>query len=564
MGCGGVAEERDYIDVECIDDSIRSRYSSKQTELKRSKELFRTLQLASELQGSQSRINKEFYVEFIKEQGILKQWLQVSTASIIFEGRLVLPVHVNAAITKGLDIDWNRVLNVIWLVLDLLFELVTEIIDYHLFEVEVEFHRFVFLSYLKRLPTCSSKQTELKRSKELFRTPHVQNLEGHDLLTGDHESNLYIISILDMAASLPVCLMSKSSLTKSWVWHCRLSHLNFGTINDLTKHDLVDGLSKLKYGKDHLCSACERGNNKKASHPPKLVPSSHSKLELLHMDLCGLVKVASINGKKPMYGESFEKRSSEVSINTGTQQVHNHEDSPLTALIIIEEHEAHPIVTTSEEQTSLILMNKADELNQEDSTKFDGNTLLTPYDAPNFSKAESSTTTLDLSNMHELDVWELVPRPDGKKIIAVKWLWKNKHNAKNIVIRRKSRLVAKGYKQEEGIDFEESFAPVGRLEAVRMFVAYAAHKNFTIFQIDVKITFLNGLLKEEVYVSQPDGFVDPDFPDHVYRFEEISIRFQTSSTSMSQYAIELLKKHGMDDCDSMSTPMDTKKLDVDL
>ncbi|GJT81317.1 integrase, catalytic region, zinc finger, CCHC-type containing protein [Tanacetum coccineum] len=246
-------------------------YSSKQTELKRSKELFRTLQLASELQGSQSRINKEFYVEFMKEQ--------------------------------GLDLDWNRILNVIWLVLDLLFELVTEIIDYYLFEVEVEFHRFVFLSYLKRLPAFrdnlySSKQTELKRSKELFRTPHVRNLEGHDLLTGDHESNLYTISILDMAASSPVCLMSKSSSTKSWVWHCRLSHLNFGTINDLTKHDLVDGLSKFKYGKDHLCSACERGNNKKAYHPPKLVLSSHSKLELLHMDLCGLVKVASINGKK--------------------------------------------------------------------------------------------------------------------------------------------------------------------------------------------------------------------------------------------------------------------------
>ncbi|GJS98109.1 retrovirus-related pol polyprotein from transposon TNT 1-94 [Tanacetum coccineum] len=161
---------------------------------------------------------------------------------------------------------------------------------------------------------------------------------------------------------------------------------------------------------------------------------------------------------RAMYGEYFEKRSSEVSIITSTQQVHNHEDSPLTSLIIVEEHEAHPIVTTSKEQTSLILMNKADELNQEDSAKFDGNTLLTPYDAPNFTKAESSTITLDPSNMHELDVWELVPRPDGKKIIAVKWLWKNKHNAKNIVIRRKSRLVAKGYKQEEGIEIlKESF-----------------------------------------------------------------------------------------------------------
>ncbi|GJT49969.1 integrase, catalytic region, zinc finger, CCHC-type containing protein [Tanacetum coccineum] len=129
-------------------------------------------------------------------------------------------------------------------------------------------------------------------------TCYVQNLEGEDLLTGGRESNLYTISIFDMAASSPVCLMSKETLTKSWLWHRRLSHLNFGTINDLTRLDLVDGLPKFKYGKDHLCSSCERGKSKKASHPPKLVPSDHSKLELLHMDLCGPMRVASINGKK--------------------------------------------------------------------------------------------------------------------------------------------------------------------------------------------------------------------------------------------------------------------------
>ncbi|GJW35660.1 integrase, catalytic region, zinc finger, CCHC-type containing protein [Tanacetum coccineum] len=119
------------------------------------------------------------------------------------------------------------------------------------------------------------------------KTCYVQNLEGDDLLTGDRESNLYTISITDMDASSPVCLMSKATSTKSWLWHRRLSHLNFGTINDLTKHDLVDGLLKFKYGKDHLCSACEQGKSKKSSHPSKLVPSTHFKLELVHMDLCG-------------------------------------------------------------------------------------------------------------------------------------------------------------------------------------------------------------------------------------------------------------------------------------
>ncbi|GJT26305.1 retrovirus-related pol polyprotein from transposon TNT 1-94 [Tanacetum coccineum] len=122
--------------------------------------------------------------------------------------------------------------------------------------------------------------------------------EGDDLLIGGRDSNLYTISISDMAASSPVCLMSKATSTKSWLWHRRPSHLNFGTINDLTRLDLVDGLPKLKYRKDYLCSACERGKSKKASHPPKLVPSDHSKLELLHIDLCGLLRVSLINGKK--------------------------------------------------------------------------------------------------------------------------------------------------------------------------------------------------------------------------------------------------------------------------
>ncbi|GJT30290.1 integrase, catalytic region, zinc finger, CCHC-type containing protein [Tanacetum coccineum] len=129
-------------------------------------------------------------------------------------------------------------------------------------------------------------------------TCYVQNLEGDDLLTRARESNLYTISILDMAASSPVCLLSKATSTKSWLWHHRLLHLNFGTINDLTKHDLVVGLPKFKYSKDHLCFICERGKSKKSSHPPKVVPSNHSKLELLHMDLFGPMRVASINGKK--------------------------------------------------------------------------------------------------------------------------------------------------------------------------------------------------------------------------------------------------------------------------
>ncbi|GJV55232.1 retrovirus-related pol polyprotein from transposon TNT 1-94, partial [Tanacetum coccineum] len=408
------------------------------------------------------------------------------------------------------------------------------------------------------------------------KTCYVRNLEGDDLLTGDCESNLYTISISDMAASSPVCLMSKATSTKSWLWHQRLSHLNFDTINDLTKHDLVDGLSKFKYNKDHLCSACEQGKSKKVSHLPKLVPSSHSNLELLHMDLCGPMRVASINGKKyihvivddysrftwvyflhikdetpkiikkfiaqvqlnsdakihrindtefknatlkdyyeklaesmntlskedldslfgQMYEEYFEKKSSEMPINSAAQQVHNNEDSPSTSSIFIEEHEAPPIITTSDEQTPPISMNDIVEFHQEDLAELDGNTLLTPYDAPDFSKAESSIA-LDPSNMHEFHQ-------------------KNKSDAENIAIRKKSRLVTKGYKQEEGIDFEESFALTA---------------------------FLNVPLKEEVYVSQPDGFVNPDFPDHVYRLKKALYGLKQAPQAWCDKLSSLLIEH---------------------
>nr|GEW04242.1 hypothetical protein [Tanacetum cinerariifolium] len=126
----------------------------------------------------------------------------------------------------------------------------------------------------------------------------------------------------------------------------------------------------------------------------------------------------------------------------------------------------------------------------------------------------------ELHQFDRLDVWELVDKPLCTNVINLKWPWKNKRDEENTVIRNKSRLVAKGYAQKEGVDFEESFAPVARLEVVRLFIAYAAHKSFTIYQMDVKTTFLYGPLKEQVYVNQPDGFVDPYHPDQVYRLKK--------------------------------------------
>nr|GFB14538.1 hypothetical protein [Tanacetum cinerariifolium] len=122
--------------------------------------------------------------------------------------------------------------------------------------------------------------------------------DGVDLLTGSRGNNLYTLSLQDMMTSSPICLLSKASKTKSWLWHRRLSHLNFGAINHLARQGLVRGLPKIKFEKDHLCSACAMRKSTKKTHIPKSEDTNQEKLYLLHMDLCGPMRVESVNGKK--------------------------------------------------------------------------------------------------------------------------------------------------------------------------------------------------------------------------------------------------------------------------
>ncbi|GKC55196.1 retrovirus-related pol polyprotein from transposon TNT 1-94, partial [Tanacetum coccineum] len=225
----------------------------------------------------------------------------------------------------------------------------------------------------------------------------------------------------------------------------------------------------------------------------------------------------------------------------------DNEHTSSSSSIVVEEDEAPQLVSSSAEQVatepnSPVLNENADEFVQEDVADFNGNVFYNALPTPVFEEAESSSTYQDPSNMYEFhqkhrssDSWtknhpiEQVNGDPSKPVMTRNRLqtdadvcmyaltiWKNKTDAENTVIRNKSRLVAKGYRQEDGIDFEESFAPVARLEAVRIFVAYAAHQNFPIYQMDVKTAFLNGLLKKEVFVCQPDVFVDPDFLNHTY------------------------------------------------
>nr|GEW66937.1 integrase, catalytic region, zinc finger, CCHC-type, peptidase aspartic, catalytic [Tanacetum cinerariifolium] len=172
--------------------------------------------------------------------------------------------------------------------------------------------------------------------------------------------------------------------------------------------------------------------------------------------------------------------------------------------------------------------------------------------------------------------FELIPGPDKVMVITLKWICKVKLDELGGILKNKARLVARGYRQEVGIDFEESFASVPRLEAIRIFLAFAAHMNMVIYQMDVKTVFLNGNLREEVYVSQPDRFMDTDNPNHVYKLKKAlyglkqAPRLQISQSprgifiNQSEYALESLKKYGFDSCDPVDTPMVEKsKLDED-
>nr|GFA54760.1 hypothetical protein [Tanacetum cinerariifolium] len=169
---------------------------------------------------------------------------------------------------------------------------------------------------------------------------------------------------------------------------------------------------------------------------------------------------------------------------------------------------------------------------------------------------------------------EAIPRPEGKSVIKTKWIFKNKKDESSLVIRNKARLVAVGYSQQEGITYDETFAPVARIEAIRLFLAYAAHKDFAVYQMDVKISFLNVILKEEVYVGQPLGFVSKQYPDHVYALDKALYGLKQAPRAwydvLSQFLIESGFQKGSIDTTlfikkKVPTPMvEQAKLKLDL
>nr|GEU92842.1 retrotransposon protein, putative, unclassified [Tanacetum cinerariifolium] len=263
-------------------------------------------------------------------------------------------------------------------------------------------------------------------------TCYIRDLKGYDLLTGSHGTDFYSITLQDTTSPNPICLMAKATSSQAWLWHRRLSHLNFDTINLLSKNDIVVGLPKLKFVKDHLCSSYR-------------IVTTSNELDLLFSSMFDEL----LNGSFQVVSKS----------------------SAATTVDVPNQH--HPL-----EQ---VIGNPSLSVRTRCQLESDGEMC-----------------------MFALTVSQTEPKNIKEAMADSSWIASMQEE-----LHQFDRL-------DEGVDFEESFAPVARLEAVRLFIAYAAHKSFTVYQIDVKTAFLYGPLKEEVYVNQLDGFVDPYHPDKVY------------------------------------------------
>nr|GEZ43852.1 retrovirus-related Pol polyprotein from transposon TNT 1-94 [Tanacetum cinerariifolium] len=363
-------------------------------------------------------------------------------------------------------------------------------------------------------PNVSRPQLKSNQSKS---TCFARDLQGNDLLTGNHGSDLYTISLQESTSSTSLYLMAKASPTLARLWHRSLSYLNFNYINLLSKKDIVIGLQKL---------------------------NSKGRLNLLHMDLCGPMRVASINGKKYILVivDDYSRYTWTLFLheNVPSQQELDLLFGPLydkffnAGSNLQDKQPSTNIQPTSEPSTPTYIHAEENTNNQEEEGEHVPNDEFTnPLCTPIQEVAESSSHNIDpemcmyalivstakpkntkeamadsawieamqeeLHQFDRLQVYKLVDKPFGKTVIKLKWLWKNKKSEDQTVIQNKLRLVAKGYPQEKGIDFKESFTSVARLEAVWIFIAYVAHKSFLIYHMDVKTAFLSGPLKEEVY-----------------------------------------------------------------
>nr|GEY81524.1 integrase, catalytic region, zinc finger, CCHC-type, peptidase aspartic, catalytic [Tanacetum cinerariifolium] len=448
-------------------------------------------------------------------------------------------------------------------------------------------------------------------------TCFIWNLDGVDLLSGFRDTNLYTISLDDMIKTSSICLLSKASKTKSWLWHRRLSDLKFGTLNRLSKDVLTRGILKIKFKKDHLCLACALGKSKRSSHQPKAEDTNQEKLYLLHMDLCGPMRVESINGKKYIL-----VIVDDYSQFTWVKFLRSNDEAPKAIIKCIKNIQVHLNATVCNvridngtefvNQTLRLVPNPIPQQPFIPPTKNDWDHLFQPMFHEYFNPPSSAislvqvATTLramDLSyslvstsidqdapstsipSIKEQEQYLIISqgveespkRPHFYDDPVHETLHEDStsqgsssnvrpsHTSFELLGKwTKNNLIANVIGDPSRSTYKDACSnPPGlmqckkkyinsrdcKIESIRIFIANAATKNMTIYQMNVKTAFLNGELREVVYVSQLEGFVDLDKPNYVYKLKKALYGLK-----QAPYA-----------CDPVDTHvMDKSKLDKDL
>nr|GEU59165.1 integrase, catalytic region, zinc finger, CCHC-type, peptidase aspartic, catalytic [Tanacetum cinerariifolium] len=436
--------------------------------------------------------------------------------------------------------------------------------------VNVEDHRKTLL-LSKNQKTMSSECNNIKLAIRNDKSDTICGTGKQCLVTTNHDACLLSsVNALNshannLCANVPLSANQKRHRTQCVNSGCS-KHMT-GNIKLLIKF-VWKFLGTVRFGKDHIAAIlgyvgqfCDadlevafkrntcfirdldgvdllKGKSKRASHLPKPVLNLKQRLHLLHMDLCGPMRVASINGKRYVLvivddysrytwvhflrtkdemleeyfdsvGITHETSATKTPQQNGVVERKNRTLVEAARTMSIFSHAslflwAEPIVIACYTQNRSIIHRRFNK---------------TPYELIQGRKRTS--LTFIVYNRRTKKIMETMNVTfDKLSAMAFEQNSSRPGLQKNTVIRNKTRLVVRGYRQEEGIDFEESFAPVVRIEAIRIFLAYAAHKGFTVYQMDVKTAFLHGSLKEDVYVFQPEGFIDADHPSHVYKLKK--------------------------------------------
>nr|GEU77103.1 hypothetical protein [Tanacetum cinerariifolium] len=445
--------------------------------------------------------------------------------------------------------------------------------------VTVEDHRRILL-LSKKQKTVSSKCNNIKLAIRNDKSEIIYGTCKQCLVTANHDACLLsAVNALNsrennLCANAPLSANQKRHMTQepirkwfpnSTVFLRRLSKFVYGTVRFENDHIArILGYGDLKWGNIAITRVYfVEAKKQKSFSPTQPVPNSKQQLHLLHMDLCGPIRVASINGKcsklELTYAPSTitPQRPSERDLDILFEPLHNEYlggGSSEAPRIIL----AAPVLQNLQALTASMSI--------QDSAPAPTNSLNTLVSSHNVDAP---------SQQHaQLDVWELVPSPDGIKPLTLKWLFKNKHDEENTIIRNKTRLVEDVYVcQPEGfIDadhpshvykLKKALYGLKQMPRAWIFLAYAAHKGFTVYQMDVKTEFLHGSLKEDVFSK---GTIDLTL--FTRRFDDdILVVNQSPSgifVNQSNYVNEILKKFGLNTCDIIGTLMDIKdKLDLD-